>query len=168
DLNDLLTIQVVSKNWYNIIQSDEVWNFTFHKICLDLSFNPTLIVPELKQQRSWKLKCRYLIERDHSWNYKFPIFEQLVKSNSKVIATHFHRDMLFYATSDRLEVKIYSLATLECLKTLTGHTNAISSLILHDQTLISAGSDGILNFWDILTGTRLNMIRAHNQKILSI
>lgn len=38
---------------------------------------------------------------------------------------------------------------MKCVKSIVAHTDAVTSLYAKDFTLISAGHDGSIRFWDI-------------------
>jgi WD40 repeat protein len=76
------------------------------------------------------------------------------------------------------KIHIYSLASLldahgECdvepIRTLTGHTNDVHAVsFLDDQTLVSAGDDRTVRYWNTATGQTTNVILAHDRAIPSL
>ena len=53
------------------------------------------------------------------------------------------------SVSQDFEVKVWCLATHKCLATFKDHLATINTLAFMNTTLITAGNDQILNFWDL-------------------
>jgi small GTP-binding protein len=67
-------------------------------------------------------------------------------------------------------VRVWDLATGECLRALEGHTGpAMSVVVSSDQRCALSGSvDNTVRLWDLRTGRRLRLLRSRTDKICSV
>ncbi len=66
------------------------------------------------------------------------------------------------ASGDDSTVKIYSTATWNLLRTLTGHTGAVTGVAFspNGQTLASGSTDGSIRVWNVSNGSLIRTIAA--------
>ncbi|ORZ14764.1 quinon protein alcohol dehydrogenase-like superfamily [Absidia repens] len=78
-----------------------------------------------------------------------------------------HRSGVPVAISCSLDntLKVWSLETATCLKTLFGHNQGIQSLAYDKLRMISGSKDGELKIWDIESGNVMHTIRAHDNGV---
>eukprot|EP00095_Tigriopus_kingsejongensis_P008984 maker-scaffold1944_size24254-snap-gene-0.5 protein:Tk08984 transcript:maker-scaffold1944_size24254-snap-gene-0.5-mRNA-1 annotation:"hypothetical protein CAPTEDRAFT_115707" len=76
-------------------------------------------------------------------------------------------DLLITGSADT-SVKIWSLFSGECLKTLRNHTGSIIAMStdLKGKILYTCGSDSFIKYWDIKTGKQIKSIDAHRSAIV--
>jgi WD40 repeat protein len=61
-------------------------------------------------------------------------------------------------------IKIWNIENGDCLTTLMGHSNMISSLILiSDTKLASAGWDNLIKIWDLNTNKCIRTYKGHDK-----
>ena len=73
--------------------------------------------------------------------------------------------------SDDSTAKIWDPASGECLWTLRGHSNAVSSLAFkpHNPNILVTGSwDRTVKLWDLATSTCFSTMRGHGSKVMSV
>ena len=72
------------------------------------------------------------------------------------------------ASSDKT-IKLWDLDKFQCLKTLQGHDDYVSSIQFLGKGLIASSSgDGKIKFWDLLTGECNFTIDAHSDLIAAL
>ena len=80
------------------------------------------------------------------------------------------RDIVITGSVD-CDIRIWSFATGDCLKTLRGHTGAVHCLAVdpnNTKQFFSAGGDGNIIAWDSITGDRMRNLRGHDGTVLSL
>ncbi|GMT05136.1 hypothetical protein PENTCL1PPCAC_27310, partial [Pristionchus entomophagus] len=65
-------------------------------------------------------------------------------------------------------IKVWDRETLECRKTLTGHTGSVLCLQYDEQVIISGSSDATVRVWNVLTGECLNTLIHHCEAVLHL
>jgi len=65
---------------------------------------------------------------------------------------------------------IWDAKTKECIATMRGHTDAISSVAFspNGKRIVSGSSNGVLKYWDLETGQLLMTLRGHFDAISSV
>ncbi|KAF7725610.1 hypothetical protein EC973_009488 [Apophysomyces ossiformis] len=64
-------------------------------------------------------------------------------------------------------IKVWSLESGTCLRTLFGHTHGISVLEYDKLRLVSGSRDGNITIWDIESGLPMHSMQAHSSAILA-
>jgi serine/threonine protein kinase len=74
------------------------------------------------------------------------------------------------ASSSGTTIKLWDLQTGQPLRTLTGHLDVVSCLVISPdgKLLISGSADKSIRLWDLQTGQRLGAIALHTDTILSL
>lgn len=81
----------------------------------------------------------------------------------------FHPSDKFLASSSGdMTVKLWSLDTYSCIRTLEGHTNAVLKISFITGGIASASSDNILKIWNYKSGACLTSLESHTDKIWTI
>jgi len=62
-------------------------------------------------------------------------------------------------------IKVWDLNSHSCIKTLLGHTAAIYSVKLSNNTIVSGSFDKTVRVWDLTTGACLKTINAHTEGV---
>ncbi|KAJ3117089.1 E3 ubiquitin-protein ligase traf7, partial [Nowakowskiella sp. JEL0407] len=92
----------------------------------------------------------------------------LKNHSGKVYSLVINGDRLYSASSDRT-VKVWDLQSLNCLATLSGHTDGVNSLNLSSpDRLISAASDRTIKVWDLSTAQCINTINDYDSEVLDV
>ena len=66
-------------------------------------------------------------------------------------------------------IKIWDKKTCLCNSTLTGHTNAVTSLYqLEDGMIASASWDYTVKIWDLKTGQCVTTLKGHTDSVRSL
>ncbi|XP_074570397.1 zinc finger CCCH domain-containing protein 48-like [Curcuma longa] len=71
-------------------------------------------------------------------------------------------DMLYSASMDHT-IKVWNLATLECVQTVTEHKSAVLSLLRYDKFLISCSLDNTIKIWTTTKGGNLEIVYSHQE-----
>jgi len=71
------------------------------------------------------------------------------------------------SASEDTTVKFRDIATGECVKTLTGHTNSILKILLtgDEQQIISTSKDKTVKIWEVATGKCVKTLNENIQFI---
>lgn len=80
------------------------------------------------------------------------------------------RDMLITGSAD-CTARIWSFATSECRKVLRGHCAPIHCLAVDPATakqVFTAGGDGMIISWDVITGDQLRRLSGHQGTVLCL
>ena len=65
--------------------------------------------------------------------------------------------------------KIWNLDKVITIKTLTGHTDSVTSLVvLSDGTLASGSNDNTIKLWDYSTGYLIKTLIGHTRWVTSL
>jgi len=72
--------------------------------------------------------------------------------------------------SDDKTIKVWNVATGECVKTLTGHTNYVFCVNYNPQSnlIVSGSFDESVRIWDVKTGKCLKTIPAHSDPVSAV
>lgn len=99
--------------------------------------------------------------------FRFPALEKVesLKGHSNYIWSIVHLsqyDINYIASGGQDKtIKIWNISTGDCLKTLTGHEDwvtTVSPFHLHSNILLSSSSDHTVRIWDLDTGSQLQII----------
>lgn len=80
------------------------------------------------------------------------------------------RDVIITGSVD-CHVRIWSLATGDCLKDLCGHEAPVHCIVIdpnNARQFCTAGGDGNIVVWDVVTGDQLRTLRGHERTVLSL
>nr|MDZ7977164.1 serine/threonine protein kinase [Nostoc sp. DedQUE03] len=72
----------------------------------------------------------------------------------KVVKVYTQHPNTLYSSSGDKTIKIWDLSTGKPIKTLTGHTDTVSSVVYSPdgKTLASSSDDKTIKIWDVSTG----------------
>ena len=126
---------------------DIVWAFRFDGNYAIEKNTPSVVLNDM-HLKLWNLETEQLVTK-----LKFPKTFVPMAYNSKYLAIR--------AADDRASIQLWDLRTGKLLKTLSGHTDAISKILIHDQFVISGSLDKTISFWDIKTGALVKNIYAY-------
>ena len=89
---------------------------------------------------------------------RYRIWEDTNDIDSIVISSE---KQILFSTSGKL-IKLWDIRTGECLKTLEGHSNSVTSIALSpdNQLLVSGSYDETAKLWNIETGECLKTFRS--------
>ena len=88
---------------------------------------------------------------------------KVLPPNVNTTTTH-----LFASGAKDSTIKIWSLTSFECFKTLLGHTSFICDLELTNgkmSHLISGAADSTIRVWDLLTYECIKVFNGHKQSV---
>jgi WD40 repeat protein/predicted Ser/Thr protein kinase len=77
--------------------------------------------------------------------------------------------LLASASADRA-VRVWDVATSQCVAVLTGHTDAVFSAVFHPDSkrLASAGRDRSIWLWDLASGQEVARLEGHSNYVFSL
>ena len=92
------------------------------------------------------------------------------QNTGRVLAIVYYEPKYIIAGTHLGEINVYEINDEEEMKTLTGHGDFISALVLNENTtqLISASGDTTLKFWELDTWKLLRTINAHQKSVLNL
>ena len=65
-------------------------------------------------------------------------------------------------------IKIWDRKSLECRKTLTGHTGSVLCLQYNEHVIITGSSDSTVRVWNIQDGQQINTLVHHSEAVLHL
>lgn len=65
-------------------------------------------------------------------------------------------------------IKIWDRKTLECKRTLTGHTGSVLCLQYNENVIITGSSDSTVRVWDPEKGEQINTLMHHSEAVLHL
>lgn len=65
-------------------------------------------------------------------------------------------------------IKLWDRKTLECRKTLTGHTGSVLCLQYNEHVIITGSSDSTVRVWNVHTGEEMNTLVHHSEAVLHL
>jgi len=92
------------------------------------------------------------------------------ETNPLIYPDMYERDLVITGAVD-YTVRIWSLKYSECLKILTDHNGPIHSIAtnpLNQNEILTAGGDGMIICWDIITGDKIIELKGHQGAVICI
>lgn len=80
------------------------------------------------------------------------------------VAIHSDGKTIISGSADQT-LKFWDLHTGELLLTLSGHQGAITSVVVHGNTVVSGGSDGMIRFWKVERTPHQSLHQSSHQSI---
>jgi F-box and WD-40 domain protein MET30 len=122
----------------------------------------------MKQKRPWKAVYseRYTIERH--WRKGYYSVKKFLGHSDGVLCCKFDNDKLLVTGSYDTTIKIWNTETGVLVRTLTGHTMGVKSLVFDDNKLISGGLDGTIKVWNMRSGENISTYTGHREGVLSV
>ena len=96
--------------------------------------------------------------------YEYYEFRCLRGHHSAVNVVQFDSKYIVSASGDRT-LKVWSVSTGECLRTLVGHSRGIACLQFRGNVIVSGSSDKRIRIWDLQTGKCMRELRGHSQLV---
>ncbi|ORY46057.1 hypothetical protein BCR33DRAFT_716067, partial [Rhizoclosmatium globosum] len=144
---------------------NDVFKFVAFNFRRQLIFNPLQTYPYFETYGSMA-PARLLVGAEKNWG---PL--TLFGHTMRVTAVALSSDGKFLASSsdDRL-IKLWSLETGECLKSLSGHTLRASALAISPncKQVVSVSSDTTVRLWDVETGVNVRTFEGHTLPVWSV
>ena len=91
----------------------------------------------------------------------------LIGHDHKVNHTYINEVYAFSGYKDKT-IKIWDIATGECVKTLVGHTDEVTSVYANELQVFSGSKDFTVRVWDIATGECINVLAGHKRAVNSV
>ena len=127
-------------------------------------FLQTVSLAEIEINKNLLRNIRKNIPVDYKWEgvneeFKEMVLDKKVVCNERMISA-----------SDDKTLKLWDVATGACVRTYTGHTGHVSSVVLTEdnQRMISASDDMTLKLWDLATGACLQTYTGHTNSVYSV
>ena len=122
----------------------------------------------MRKKRPWKAVYseRYTVERH--WRKGFYSVKKFEGHTDGVLCCQYDNNKLLMTGSYDTTIKIWNTDTGELIRTLTGHTMGVKSLIYDDQKLISGGLDCTIKVWNWRTGECISSYTGHREGVISV
>uniref|UniRef100_A0A6B2LG85 Uncharacterized protein n=1 Tax=Arcella intermedia TaxID=1963864 RepID=A0A6B2LG85_9EUKA len=100
------------------------------------------------------------------WDMNTKVEKYLLGHTGPVWAIDVSPNKLWIVSAGDLTIKLWSLESLECKLTFTGHKKPISCVkFLDDHSIVSGSQDHTLRIWDIRTGA-CTVLYGHTKEVL--
>lgn len=122
----------------------------------------------MRKKRPWKAVYseRYTVERN--WRKGLYSLKKFQGHSDGVLCCQYDNNKLLMTGSYDTTIKIWNTKTGELIRTLTGHTMGVKSLVFDDQKLISGGLDSTIKVWNWRTGECISSYTGHSEGIISV
>lgn len=100
----------------------------------------------------------------------YPIIFIPSEANPLTHAEVYERDLVVTGAVD-CTIRVWSLKYSNCLKILSSHKGPIHSIVqnpLNKNEIITAGGEGLLICWDIITGEKVSEMKGHQGAVICI
>lgn len=93
-----------------------------------------------------------------------------MKHDNWVESVAFSPDGKYLATSDFNNIKLWSLETGKCVKTLVGHSDWVYSIAFSSSSeyIVSGSGDKSVRLWDIKSGNEIKVFSEHSASVKSV
>lgn len=122
----------------------------------------------MRKKRPWKAVYseRYTVERH--WRKGFYSLKKFEGHTGGVLCCQYDNNKLLMTGSYDTTIKIWNTDTGELIRTLTGHTMGVKSLVFDDQKLITGGLDCTIKVWNWRTGECISSYTGHREGVISV
>ena len=105
---------------------------------------------------------------NHSWQLSHTLTNQIYSYINTVALSH--DSQILASGEDDKRIKLWDLNTQQLIANLTGHTQAITSVIFikNSTILATASNDKTINLWDVKTLTKIHTFTGHSHAIKSL
>ncbi|KAI8074950.1 quinon protein alcohol dehydrogenase-like superfamily [Gongronella butleri] len=123
-----------------------------------------------QDRKPWKsvYSERLVVER-HWRKHQAKAFTVRQAHTDSILAVAFcdAQNILMTASKDK-SIKMWSLADGQHIRSLTGHTRAVTSLQFDDAKIVSGSMDHTLKIWNLHTGSLIRTLEGHTGGVLSL
>ncbi|KAL5980920.1 hypothetical protein ACLOJK_028840 [Asimina triloba] len=102
-----------------------------------------------------------LVWKFNSGENSFELTPSLLGHSSNVVSLTVGGQRLYSSSLDNT-IRVWDIATLQCLETLRGHTSAVTSVLCWDQYLLSASLDQTIKVWASTESANREVTYTHN------
>lgn len=161
DIQSLCQLSNVSKAWYCIIRSNEIWKKKFTRRYKLPSPRPFMM--------DWYQVYKQHHILNNRWNSGQVKTHYLIGHEDSVYCLQFDKTKIITASRDRT-IKVWGLLNdnYECIKTLEGHEASVLALKFDETRMVSGSSDTTLIVWNIQTFEMIMRLRGHTAGVLDV
>ncbi|KAI3404823.2 CDC4 [Candida oxycetoniae] len=179
DHKTLLSLGLVCKRWFSIINNSELWirllkkdKLITHEAAIkeELSQSDTLIsqwctLPDrINPAQVLYKKRKIIVNRWLDPKYK-PKRISVTGHGNKVVTCLQHDEEKIVTGVDDKCILIYSTKTGQLLKVLDGHEGGVWALKYRGNTLVTGSTDRTVRVWNMTTGKCTHIFRGHTSTI---
>ncbi|XP_055298064.1 F-box/WD repeat-containing protein 11-like isoform X2 [Sitodiplosis mosellana] len=188
DADSLAAIELVCKEWLRVISESVLWKRLYERKAKTNSlwlglFKRRKLIQHLFKPQTGTVQQPYRFYRtlyprimsdieqlEHNWRHgRYTL--QRINCNSNhsrgVYCLQYDDQKIVSGLRDNT-IKIWNLADLQCVKTLTGHTGSVLCLQYDEKVIITGSSDSTIRIWDIDSGEILNTYIHHEEAVLHL
>ncbi|KAG1106753.1 hypothetical protein G6F42_016624 [Rhizopus arrhizus] len=161
DLAGLCQASTVSRAWYSVSRSNEIWRQLASRWSLNI---PQHIYPH---QLDWYhlYKQRHIL--NNRWENGRVATHYLIGHMDSVYCLQFDKQKIITGSRDRT-IKFWDLSTYQCVQTLYGHEGSVLCLSYNDHIMVSGSSDTTLIVWNMRTLQPIMRLRGHSAGVLDV
>lgn len=168
--------------WREIANTDSLWQ----RLCLLKDYTRLAYIPASSSLKSpsvlsedrpltpsphsspdsgWKQVYIRAYTLHRNWREGRLFLPPLLRGHSKPVTTIACDNNTLVSGSADTSVRIWSLATYECVHVLEGHTDAVNEVALMDGFVVTACSDGLIRVYDMKNGQFIKSLHGHSGSV---
>lgn len=111
--------------------------------------------------------------KEVKWDSKNVVNYRTLQRNTKdpiLCACEVDEDTLVFGTGGPgNNILVFDRETAQFVDGFTAHEGSVMSIIhYHDSIILSAGSEGVIKFWDINNAENFKTFQAHNETLMNL
>lgn len=148
DLKALISMSAVCKSWYALSRSNDLWRSRLKEMKWSVQMPRELTYSTDQLDWHYIYKQRHQLER--RWTRGQVDAQYLLGHQDSVYCLQFDDNHIITGSRDRT-IKIWSMATYKCIRTLRGHEGSVLCLQYDQYKIVSGSSDKTIIIWSMET-----------------
>ncbi|KAG0324432.1 hypothetical protein BGZ99_001814 [Dissophora globulifera] len=116
---------------------------------------------------NWMFMCKQRKLLEQNWNRGIHFAKELPGHTEGIYCIQFDDQKIISGSRDNT-IKIWDLASGQCLRTYLGHTASVLCLQYDEERIVSGSSDTTIIVWDLESGATLQRLVGHTDSVLSL
>lgn len=188
DFRSLSSAQLVCKEWYRVTADGGVWrkliermvrtNSLWYGLAQRKGWLNSLFRPKPGETHKEHMFYRHLFNNilediqkiDKNWRTGNHTLRKIAchsVTSKGVYCLQYDDNKIVCGLRDNT-IKVWNKNTLECTRSLRGHTGSVLCLQFSDDMIISGSSDATVRVWSISTGEITNILIHHSEAVLHL
>ncbi|KAI8365222.1 WD40-repeat-containing domain protein [Radiomyces spectabilis] len=165
DFRSFMTMSTVSRRWHMLFRGQAIWRHRMAEMNWKLYIPPEFGVTEDEIDYQFWYKQRFQLEQ--RWMVGQVTSHYLIGHQDSVYCVQFDDEKIISGSRDHT-IKIWNLATYQCVYTLRGHRGSVLCLQYNNEWLVSGSSDTTVVLWDMKTLRKRRRLIGHTAGISDV